>query len=414
MDIQIETTHAEGTERRIKVSVPAAVVTAAADQVTRRYASQARLPGFRAGKAPAAMVRKKFADVIRAEALEGVLRDAYQAVLERERLEPAGEPHAHAVHYHEGEPLTFELHLEVRPSITLARTEGFRVTRPAATVTEEMVTAQLDQLRDQRAAWTPVDGKPQEGDLVALALATPEPDGTMPAGRDYSVVLGGGQVIPGIEELVMALAPGDAVEQPVRWPDDFPDEAQRGVTKPVRVRLKEVKRKALPALDDAFAREAGDFDSLPALRAAVRDDLARAAARDAEAAVRQALLEEVIGANPFDVPRAWVLRLVGAYADAYQVPAEERPRFAQEFAAVAERQVRRDLVIDTLAQREGLTATEADVDAKVAELAQARGVAVGTLYTTLEKAGRLREIERGVTEDRVFAWLAARNTVQSA
>jgi trigger factor len=257
-----------------------------------------------------------------------------------------------------------------------------------------------------------VEEKPLPGDQVTVLLATADESGTIPEGREYRLVLGQGQAIPGIEELIMELAPGETAERPVRWPDDFPDEAQRGVTKTVRVTLSDVKRRDLPALDDAFAREVGDFDSLDALRAAVRQDLQRHADRDADAEVRQKLVDEIIAANPFEVPSSWVGQLVGAYAQAYQVPEEQTEQFRQEFRPMAERQVRRDLVIETIAEREGLAAKESDVDDKVAEMAAQRGVDPGKIYASLQKAGRLREIERGITEDRVFAWLMERNTVE--
>ena len=210
----------------------------------------------------------------------------------------------------------------------------------------------------------------------------------------------------------MELTPGGTVERPVRWPDDFPDEEQRGKSKTVRAELKEVKRKSVPALDDAWAREMGDFDSIAALTAVVRTDLEASAVREADAAVRGLLLDEIIGANAFDVPPSWVTHLVESYAKAYGVPEEEMERFLTEFRATAERQVRRDLVIETLAERESLTAREADVDAKIQEMAEKRNQNPGQVYAQLQKAGRLREIERGITEDRVFAWLLARNTVE--
>ena len=104
---------------------------------------------------------------------------------------------------------------------------------------------------------------------------------------------------------------------------------------------------------------------------------------------------------------------MAAYAQAYQVPEAEIHKFEEEFRPMAERQVRRDMVVDRIAERETLAATEKDVDDKIAELAQARGLKVGELYASLQKAGRLKEIERSITEDRVFAWLLERNTVVS-
>ena len=212
----------------------------------------------------------------------------------------------------------------------------------------------------------------------------------------------------------MELAPGETKERVVKWPDDFPDEAQRGQTKNVRVTLQEVKRKSSPSLDDAFAREVGDFDGLDALRAAIRVDLEENARRDADALVRQQLVDEITQANPFDVPPSWVNRMIDAYMQAYKIPAEQRDTFAAEFAAVAERQVRRDMIIDAIAeQQQQLAATEKDVDDRVAKVAEQRGTDPGQVYSSLQKAGRLPEIERSITEEKVFEWLIARNEIIS-
>ncbi|HET6680933.1 MAG TPA: trigger factor [Gemmatimonadaceae bacterium] len=412
MNIEITPGTNDGVERRLQVSVPVDTIREVEDRTARRYASQVRLPGFRPGKAPPAMVRKKFGDAIRQETLEALVQDAYKEVVEREQLKLASQPHVHDVKYDDGQPLTFELHLEVRPELELARVSGFRVTRTANPVTDTMVQEQLDAIREQRATLTPVDDKPLPGDLVTVHLATADEDGTVPEGKEYRLELGAGQAIAGIEELVMEASPGETVERPVRWPDDFPDEAQRAQSKTVRVTLDDVKRKVLPELDDALAREVGDFDSLEALRTAVREDLQQNATRSADADVRQKLLDDIIGANAFDVPPSWVAQLVDAYTNAYQIPEDAIEKVGPEFRAMAERQVRRDLIIETLAEREQLAATEADVDDRVAEMAERSKANVSQLYAQLQKAGRLREIERALTEEKVFAWLMERNTVE--
>ena len=412
MNIQITPKKTDGVERLLEISVPVADVRDAEERAARRYASRVRLPGFRPGKAPAAMVRKKFAQEIRQEALESLVQEAYKEVLEREKLNPVAQPHVHDLKFAEGQPLTFELHLEVRPEIALARTKGFRVQRPSTSVTDDQVREQIDHMRDQRATWAPTEDRPMAGDMVKVSLATADESGAIPEGKEYTLVLGGGQAIPGVEELIMEAKPGETVERPVKWPEDFPDEAQRGQTKTTRVVLLEVKRKALPALDDAFARETGDFDTLDALTATVREDLGRHVEREAESAVRQQLIDQIVEANPFDVPSSWVAQLTSAYMDAYQVPPEDRERFGQEFRPIAERQVRRDLVIDTIAEREKLAATEADIDERVADVASKRGADPGQVYASLQKAGRLREIERSITEDKVFKYLMEQNTVE--
>ena len=411
MDIQITTKKSEGVERLLEVSVPVATVQEEEERTARRYASSVRLPGFRPGKAPTALVRKRFKDAIRQQVIETLIQEAYKEVLDREKIKIAAQPHVHDLKFDEGQPFTFELHLEVRPDIQLARTQGFRVSRNQSIVTDENVAEQIEQMRDQRARWSPISEKPMPGDMVTVELASADENGDMPEGKAYPLVLGGGQVIAGIEELIMELQPGESTERPVRWPDDFPDESERGKTKRVHVKVSDAKRKELPPLDDAFAREVGDFESLDALRSAVRVDLEEHSRREADAAVRQQLVDEIASANPFAVPPSWVGQIIEGYYQAYKIPQDERDRFASEFRPIAERQVRRDLIVDTIAEREGLSATEADVDDRVAEVAKRRNAEPGQVYASLQKAGRLKEIEQSITEDKVFKWLTERNEV---
>ncbi len=413
MKIEFTPRASEGVERHIQVSVPAEAVKDAEEKAARRYASTVRLPGFRPGKAPATVVRKKFGEAIRQEALESLVRDAYEEFVEKESIKVASQPHVHDLKFEEGKPLTFELHLELRPTINLVRTNGFRVQRQKPAVTDEQVTEQLEQIRDEKATWTPVVEKPMPGDMVNVEIATATPGEQLNEGKSYPLVLGTGQAISGIEELIMEATPGETIERPVKWPDDFPDEKQRGQTKTVRITLNEVKRKAVPPLDDALAREVGDFESLDALRTTVRTDLERHAEHEIEANVRQQLIDQIISANAFDIPKSWIQQFVQNYAEAYQVPEDQRDKFAGEFRSLAERQIRRDLVIETIADKETLAATEKDLDDRIAEQAEKRGVNPGQLYAQLEKSGRLKEMERSITEDKVFKWLLDRNDVST-
>lgn len=414
MTITITPTESAGVSRRMQISVPADTVASYEDQAARKYATQARIPGFRPGKAPAAMVRKRYAAEVRQEAIELAMNDAFREAVEREGLKLAAQPHVHDLKAEPGQPLEFELHCEVRPELALEKLEGYTVTRRDSVVSDDLVDEQIEKLREQKADWAPVEDKPAPGDMVTVMLSTADADGSLPEGKEYRLVLGGGHAIAGIEELIMETAPGGTTERQVRWPEDFPDEAQRGATKLVRVVLTEAKRKSLPALDDAFAREIGDFDTVQILRDAVRADMGAHSTREADADVRGQIIDQIVEANPFDVPKAWVMQLVDGYMQMYGVPDAEKQRFSQDFIPMAERQVRRDLVIDTIAERESLTASAAAVDARIEELAKARNVEPGQVYAQLQKSGRLQEIERELTENRVFGWLLEKNPVTAA
>ena len=412
--ITVEKTAEDAASKSIKVTVPVERVRAAEAKAITYYAQRARLPGFRKGKAPEAVVRKRFTDAIRQSVLEEVLRESWETARTSESLEPISEPSVRNLRFEEGSPIEFEILVEVRPEISLARTEGFRLTRTVPQVTDAAVEEQLQAMRDQKAAWLPVEGeRPAPGHLVQVEV-TPIEDGKAAATQTYPLVLGEGRAVPDLEERVMTLAPGEEVEADIRFPDDHPDTARRGQTRRVRVKLLEVKRKELPALDDAFAREAGEFETLDALRAAVRQDLEREATREADARLRDDLIRQLAEANAVPAPESLVHRVMHGYANAYGIPDEQIHTFEGQFHSIAEAHVRRDLILGAVVRANGLEATEGDIDARVAEMAGARAVDAGQLYAQLQKANRLPELERAITEEKAFAWLLSKSTVDEA
>jgi len=413
-EILVKKTRAEPGEASIEVTIPPDNVKAAEDRATKVYQQRARLPGFRQGKAPAAVVRKKFADDIRQETLRELVQESWRVAQKQEELKPIADPHIHNLKWEEGAPVTFEFHVELKPELKLQRLGGFRLTRKVPAVTGAQIDAQLNTMREQRAPWTPVAGeKPKPKDLVDVIIATRE-NGEEKDPQPYQFVLGEGRAIPDVEERVMSLTPGESVDATVRFPDDFAEEAKRGQTRDIRVSLREVKRQQLPPLDDAFAREMGDFESLEALRAAVTADLGKEAEREADAKLRSALVEQIVQANNVVAPRPLVERVLGAYAQAYEIPEERWQQFAQEFHSIAESQVRRDLVLDDVVESQNLRATEAELDQKIQELAERRGggMTAAQLYASLEKAKRLRDVARSITEEKVFAYLLSQSTVE--
>jgi len=412
--ITVEKTAEDSASKSLRVTVPVDRVRQAEAKAVQYYAQRARLPGFRPGKAPVAVVRKRFNDAIRQTVLEEVLRESWETAKTAESLKPITDPSIRNLKFEEGSPIEFDLLVEVRPEIKLERVGGFRVERRVQPVTDSGVDEQLARLQEQKAAWLPVTGEqPSPGQMVRVEVA-PLEDGNPGTAQPYDLVLGQNQAIPELEERIMALRPGESADSEVRFPDDHPDESRRGQSRQVRVTLHEIKRQELPTLDDAFAREVGDFEDLAALRAAVRQDLEREAAREADAQVRQALLSQVIEANQVPAPESLVHRLMHGYADMYRIPQEQLGQFEQQFHPVAETQVRRDLALDALVEAQGLRATEAELDARIAQLAEGRGVPVAELYGNLQKANRLGELERSITEEKAFAYLLSQSTVDEA
>jgi trigger factor len=410
--ITVEKTAEDSASKSLHVTVPVDRIREAEARALKYYAKRARLPGFRPGKAPDTVVRKRFGDAIRQTVLEEVIRESWETAKTNESLKPITDPSIRNLKFEEGSPIEFELHVEVRPELKLDRVGGFRLERRVPPVSDEAVTEQLARIQEQKATWIPVEGtKPSPRQMVRVEVA-PIENGVAGSAQPHDLVLGANEAIPELEEKIMSLLPGETSETEVRFPDDHPDESRRGQTRRVRITLHEVKRQELPPLDDALAREVGDFESLDALRAAIRQDLEREAGREADASLRQELIGQIVEANRIEAPHSLVHRLLHAYAEMYKVPEDQLAGFEQQFHSIAENQVKRDLVMDALVEAHGLRATEAEIDERVNSMAGARSIPASQMYATLQKANRLQELERVLTEDKVFDFLLKQSTIE--
>lgn len=411
-NIKITKASEEPGATSLKVEVPVERVQAAETKAASRYAKRAKLPGFRAGKAPMALIRKRYRDAIRETVLREVIGASWQAAMEQEGLEPITDPRVKDLKFEDGTPITFELMVEVKPELELERLGGFQLTRKVRQITDEMVDSQIEELRRDRGPWVPTDREtPKVGDLVSVSI-TPLEEGNAGESRDYQLVLGKGQAIPDLEDRIMTLSRGGTVDAAVRFPDDYPDESKRAQARSVRIMLSEIKTQQLPEVNEDFARELGEFDSVDALRAAVRSDLEADARREADAEVRAQLMEQIVEANGIRAPRPMVQRALSAFAQAYEVPDDRLQQFATEFGPIAERQVGRDLVIDHVARAHDLKATDEEIDRRIEEIAKRRKAKPAEVYASLQKGGRLPELERNITEEKVFGFLLGQSTIK--
>jgi trigger factor len=210
----------------------------------------------------------------------------------------------------------------------------------------------------------------------------------------------------------------------VSFPEDFPDENRRGQKQRLRLELKEARQKVLPEIDDAFAAGLGEFADLAALRQRVQEDLQEDAERRAEGDIRRQLIEQILEANPFEAPGSMIERyldyMLGEGDDApegrrrKQRSPEEEARFAEVRESLrpqAEAGLKRTLAVERLAEQEGLRATQDEIDDRVETLAEKHGRSPSEVWIQLEKSGQLEALEREITEDKVFDYLKAQNTV---
>lgn len=383
--------------------------------VVKHLASRLKLPGFRKGKVPTSVVENQYGPELQKETLDKVIQEAYRAALAEHSLQPISEGEVENVDYVPEEDLTFRISFDVRPKIEVPRLSGFKVERPRVQVGEAEEDKVLDRLRDRSAVWRPVqdDGPAQEGDTVTVQL-TPLGEGDLPEGepQGYQMVVGEGDAIPDVEAAILRLAVGAAGDFTVRFPMDFADEAKRGEEQRLRISVLDRRVKELPPLDDEFARSVGDFDNVDALRARIRTDIEEEASADAEETVNKQLLNTLVEANPFDVPRSMVDRYVESLlGDTSKAEPEVVARAREQILPEAERGVKRILVIDHVAEVRDIHATEDEVGRRVAELAEMGGTTPAQARAQLQKAGRLEGLEREITERKVIEFLREQSEI---
>ncbi len=410
--LQISVEEGERWRRTMNVTVPADVVQTERRRITGELASRLKLPGFRKGRVPAAVVEKKYGPALNREALDKLIGDAYREALNQNELNPISEGEVGNVQYEPEQDLTFSISFDVRPEIDISRLGGFKVERPEIEGLDEKLQQVLERLREQNGTWQALeDGSPEEGDLVSVEIERLEEDGegvTQP----YEFVLGRGDAITDIEDAIKTLEIGAGGEFVVRFPDDFPNEERRGQEEHLRIQLASRSRLELPELNDEFAAKLGEFQSLDDLSDKVRADLQREAEDQAEGVVRGKLLDSILEANPFTVPVSMVDRYVASLlGDPEDVPPEKWQEAKEQITPQAEMAVKRILVIDRVSDSQGLQATEEELDSRIEEIAEKAGENPAKVYANLQKSERLEALEREITERKVFDFLKGQSEI---
>ena len=411
----VTVTEGERCHRTVEVVVPVEFVAAEQGAVIRKYAGRVKLKGFRKGKAPRGVILQHYGRDIQEESVDRAIQKACRQALDSRGLQPVSEVQVDDLRFgDEDGALSFKASFEVRPEVAIGRLGGFQLQRSPMTVPDGAVDEILQRLRKERAAWrTAENGSPESGDSVTVRLTqldgAPDPDSGDGA-RQYDLVLGEDQALPDIEDAIRTLTTGAEGEFDIAFPDDHPDEDRRSTHHRLKIELVSRRVPELPELDDAFAGSVGDFDDLETLRARIGEDLEKDARSRSEADFRERLLRMVVEANPFDVPDS----MVGAYTDALLAEAgdledSKLEELRTELRPSSEFAVRRELLVERIVEEHGLRASPEEVGEKVQELASRMGQSPSAVRARLRKSGGLDNIERGLTDARLFEFLMAKS-----
>ncbi len=404
------------TRRNLVVEIPTSEVESAIDRVTREYTRSARLPGFRPGKVPATVVRQRFRAQILHDVAHDLIPRTIDQVLSEKGVEPVDTPDVKDVVVEEGKPLSFTASFDVVPPFDPGDFADIQLRRQPVVVDDDIVQQTLERLRERAARFEPVEGGVADGHTLVIDLErhASAADGAMATPDKHekvSIEMGAPANPPGFDAEVMGMAVGDTRTFTLSYPADYAVAELAGTSVGYTVHLKELRRRVMPALDDDFAKDVGeDLDSLDALRARVRADLEAESKDSSERQLRADLLKQVAKRLPFPVPGALVDREVDRRVEDFArrlMSQQIDPRranidwtaFRQGQREPAQEAVASALVLDQVARRDGIEASEADIEAELERYAESAGLTAAAVRARLEQEDGLGRMQLGLRRE---------------
>lgn len=414
----------------LEVEVEAPVVAAALDQAYKKIVKKVSLPGFRKGKVPRAILESRFGpEILFEEALETLVPDAYDNAVREAGIEPVDRPDIDLVQMEKGKPFIFKAVVEIKPEVKLGEYRGIEVTRTLREIGEEDVNARLEQMTKQHAKLHVVsEGILEKGDLSVIDF-TGYLDGEAFEGGSadgYSLEVGSGSFIPGFEDQMVGMKAGEEKEINVTFPADYHNEALAGKPVTFKVRLHEIKRKEYPELNDDFAAEVSEFQSLTELKTDIMNKLKEAEEKRARSDIEENVVEAVAAASDVAVPNALVekeldrmtsemeqfLRMQGLSLEKFlNLTGKSRDDLRAEKREEAQKRVKGNLVLDAIIQKEGITATDEEVDERIKKFAESYQQDVAKIKEYFDAQGQTEVIRQEIRFRKAVDFLVAEANV---
>jgi len=415
----------EGCKHELEITVPAAEVKAETAKVLEGIRKKAHLPGFRPGKAPESLIRSRFAQEIRQDVLEKIVPRFFRKRAEEENLNVVGQPNITDVHFHDDEDLHFKIEFEVSPEIELKEYRELPVVYKEPEVTAADVDERIEKLREQKADFVNVDPRPAvDGDHAVVSLKNLSGGASIDQ-SDVTLEIGGDQTLPAFSENLRGMSPDEEKEFDITYPEDFGNEKLAGKTMRFKARLTVLRKKELPDVNDDFAKDLGDFQSIDELREALRKNIFGEREHAAQQEAKDKLVASLVESHDFPVPDAFVDRQI-------EVSTEQRLRMLQaqgldvsklnlDWNKLKESQkeqatkdVKASLILDKIATTEHIDATVEDIDREVQRIARQEREAPASVRRRLEQDGSLRRIANHFRTEKTLGFLfeQARKTAE--
>ena len=413
-------------KRKISVEIPEDQVVKEVDSLYKDLGKKAKIKGFRPGKVPRNILERYFKDYVKAEAIQKLIEESYPKALSETELQPVSPPAIDPGEFEGGKPFQYSAVIEIKPDFKPEGYTGLKIEGKKEEVKDEEVEQRLKALQNLHANLNTIsEVRPiQTGDYVIVDYEAKAEGKPLEGGKaiDFTVEVGSGQFIPTFEEKLIGLRLEEEKEIEVSFPADYGYQKWAGKTISFHVKIKEIKAKILPPLDDEFAKDLG-YSSLEELRAKLKGEVEKEKALALEQQLKDQLVNQLIEANPFEVPESLVeeqakamvsdtkLRLAAQGVVLKNLGVSEE-KLQGDYQAMAQKQVKTFLILEKIASQEGIAVTDEEADNRLKEMSERMHQPFDTVKGYYEKNGLLPEVKAGILRDKTLNFLLEKANVQ--
>jgi len=407
-------------KKKVSIEIPEDQVTQEVESFYKDLGKKAKIKGFRPGKVPRDILERYFKDYIKAEVIQKLIQDTYPQALSEADLQPVSPPVIDPGEFENGKPFQYSAVIEVKPNIKLEGYTGLKIEGKKEEVKDEEVGERLKALQNLHANLKAIsEARPiQAGDYVIIDYEASMDGKPLEGGKaiDFTVEVGSGQFIPALEEKLIGLKPEEEKEIEISFPEDYGYKKWAGKTISFHVKIKEIKEKILPPLDDEFAKDLGDYASFEELKAKLKGEIEKEKELGLERQMKDQVVDQLLEANPFEVPDSLVeeqakamisdtkLRLAAQGVVLKNLGVSEE-KLQEDYKVMAQKQVRTFLILEKIAGQEGIAVTDDEADDRLREMSERMHQKFDVVKRYYEKNGLLPEVKDGIIRDKTLNFL---------
>ena len=415
-------------KKKISIEIPEDQIVKEVDSFYKDLGKKAKIKGFRPGKVPRNILERYFKDYVKTEVVQKLIQETYPQALSEADLQPVSPPTIDPGEFENGKPFQYSVVIEVKPDIKLEGYTGLKIEGKKEEVKDEEIGERLKAIQNLHANLKTIsETRPiQAGDYVIIDYEASMDGKPLEGGKtiDFTVEVGSGQFIPAFEEKLIGLKPEEEREVVVSFPEDYGYQKWAGKTVSFHVKIKEVKEKILPSLDDEFAKDLGDYSSFDELKTKLRGDIEKEKELALERQLKDQLVDQLLAANPFEVPENLVeeqtkalvsdtkLRLAAQGLELKNLGLTEE-KLQGDYKTMAEKQVRTFLILEKIAGKEGISVTDEEADERLREISERMHQKFDVVKRYYEKNGLLPEVKAGIIRDKTLNFLLEKANLNS-